>query len=119
MLAGLEDFKLGGLMEPEAVILATEEYRAAEDWLQRFLDSETTAIGKTQAKNIYERYKRWAEESKEYVQPERKFNDAMDNHGVESSKEHNRKMYHLTLKNHLENFMGTKGERMTDPREVL
>ncbi len=40
-LAGLEEYKLGGLMEPDGVIKATEDYRAAEDWLGRFMDSET------------------------------------------------------------------------------
>lgn len=123
MLAGLAEYRLGGLMEPEAVIAATDDYRKAEDWLQRFLDAETReAAGlaeRTQARAVYERYKHWAEEAREYVQSERRFNDAMDGHGVASSKTNNRKLYHLVLKDHLEIFTGTRGERVPEPEAVL
>jgi putative DNA primase/helicase len=122
MIAGLEDYKLGGLCEPEEVSMATESYRKSEDWLQRFLDSETTAAEKenqqTQAKEVYQRYKRWAEDSKEFVQPERKFNPAMDDHGVESVFFHNKKMYKLTLKIPEPMFAGM-GERVAQPEEVF
>ena len=121
-LAGLDEYRLGGLMEPAAVTAATDEYRKAEDWLQRFLDSETKeATGptdRTQAREVYARYKHWAEDAKEYVQSERKFNEAMEGHGVVSSKSNNKKFYHLVLKNILENFAG-RGERVPEPEEVL
>jgi putative DNA primase/helicase len=123
MLAGLEEYRLGGLMEPEAVVAATDDYRKAEDWLQRFLDAETREgagpAERTQARAVYERYKRWAEETREYVQSERKFNDAMDGHGVASSKANNKKLYHLVLKEYPENFAETRGERVPEPEEVL
>ena len=87
---------------------ATEDYRKAEDWLQRFLDTETTPSAnpsdRVQARKVYERYRRWAEEAKEYVQSERKFNEALEGHGVEFSKEHNKKLYHLTLRNPLADY---------------
>jgi putative DNA primase/helicase len=123
LLTGLEEYRLGGLMEPEAVTAATDDYRKAEDWLQRFLDSETRgaalATERTQARAVYERYKRWAEEAKEYVQSERKFNDAMEGHGEPSTKVNNKKLYHLVLKDHLQNFAGTRGERVAEPEEVM
>jgi phage/plasmid-associated DNA primase len=97
----------------------------AEDWLQRFLDSETrpatSATERTQAKEVYIRYKRWAEEAKEYVQSERKFNEAMEGHDVESSKTNNKKFYHLVLKDRLAMFAerhGMGNETMPSPEEV-
>jgi P4 family phage/plasmid primase-like protien len=108
MLKGLEDYRLGGLLEPEAVLNATEDYRKAEDWLQRFLDTETTPSAnpsaRVQARKLYQRYRRWAEEAKEHVQSERKFNEALESHGIEFSKEHNKKLYHLTLRNPLTDY---------------
>lgn len=101
MLAGLEEYKLGGLMEPKAVADATDEYRRSEDWLARFLDAETIAAAgpecRTQARDLYNRYKIWADDAKEYKQSERKFNDAMEGRKVESSKANNKKFYHLLL----------------------
>lgn len=123
MLDGLEDYRRDGLQEPAEIEKATDEYRAAEDWLQRFLDSETVVAAgpeqRTQARDVYSRFKTWAEEAKEYIQPERKFNEAMEAHGVESSKAHNKKLYHLMLRDRsLANFMG-RGERVPEPEEVL
>jgi putative DNA primase/helicase len=101
MLAGLEEYKLGGLMEPKAVIAATDDYRKSEDWLARFLEAETTPATspehRTQARDLYNRYKTWADDAKEFKQPERKFNEAMEAKDVEFSKVHNKKLYHLLL----------------------
>ena len=123
MLAGLEEYKLGGLMEPEAVLIATSEYRKSEDWLARFLDAETIpATGpqhRTQARDVYNRYKTWADDAKEYKQSERKFNDAMEARNVESSKLNNKKLYHLILRPSTGiGWMG-QGERVPEPEEVL
>jgi putative DNA primase/helicase len=123
MLAGLEEYKLGGLMEPEAVVVATSEYQKAEDWLARFLDEETIqATGpqhRTQARDLYVRYKTWADSAKEYIQTERKFNDAMTSKGAESSKDHNKKLYHLILRPSTSVGWAGRGERIPEPEEVL
>lgn len=119
MLAGLEEYRIGGLMEPDDVKAATEEYRAAEDWLQRFLDSETveTEGGVCQARKLYTRYKQWAEDAKEYCLSERRFADAMQDRGLKSKlhkKEGARCYEGLVLRDH---FAGIAGqcERMADP----
>jgi hypothetical protein len=41
MLAGLEQYRRHGLMEPDIVLNATEAYRGSQDWLNRFLDECT------------------------------------------------------------------------------
>ena len=66
MLDGLEDYRRDGLQEPAEIEKLLDEYRAAEDWLQRFLDSETVVAAgpeqRTQAETSYSRFKTWAEE---------------------------------------------------------
>ena len=78
-LAGLEEYRQNGLMEPDIVTGATEEYRSAQDWLSRFLEettepSETESVG---ARALYEKYKEWAHNVGESVLKEAKFADAM------------------------------------------
>ncbi len=94
-LSGTESFRKEGLMEPKDVLAATDEYRAEEDWLARFLDAEIerASNGRVQAKHMYERYKSWAERCKERVQTERKFNDYLKSRGTESRKLDGRKYY--------------------------
>jgi P4 family phage/plasmid primase-like protien len=117
-LAGLESFRRDGLMEPKDVLNATEEYRAAEDWLARFMESETATDpnGRIKARELFTRYKRWAEDSKEYVVNERRFNDAVKDHGIQSMKKDGRRLYlGIALRDHMADF----GRVMMDMGEVL
>jgi putative DNA primase/helicase len=121
MLAGLEEYRLGGLMEPQAVLVATDEYRKAEDWLARFLESETVQgpQHRTRARDVYARYKTWADDAKEFKQSERKFNEAMENKHAESTLSDGRKHYHLTLLPSTGLSWAGRGERTMDDTEVL
>jgi putative DNA primase/helicase len=100
-LQGLEDYQQAGIREPATVTRATAEYRTGEDSLTRFLQDETKAALNTtectQATAVYARFRLWAERKKEFLLTERKFNEAMDSHGVESSFPHNKKMFRLRL----------------------
>jgi putative DNA primase/helicase len=95
MIAGLEDYRAGGLRESEDITEATRNYRSGENWVEQFLDAETEeGPFVVQARDLYCRYKVWATESKEYVLSEKKFNGAIDEAGVKSSKSNtNKKMY--------------------------
>jgi putative DNA primase/helicase len=94
-LAGLASYRKDGLMEPKDVLAATEEYRSEEDWFSSFLESETakSPTATVQAKDLYNRYKSWAEAGKERVLSERKFNDQMKTRGMDFCKKDNRKFY--------------------------
>jgi hypothetical protein len=78
---------LGGLAEPDEVIVATGDYRKSEDWMDRFLDSEIERVdkelGRVQSRNLYGVYKMWAEDVGEYTLSERRFGDAMRDRGWE------------------------------------
>jgi putative DNA primase/helicase len=95
MIAGLEDYRAGGLRESEDVLEATRNYRSGENWAEQFLEAETeTGPFVTQARALYNRYKTWAADSKEYVLSEKKFNAAIDESGVKAHKSNtNKKMY--------------------------
>ena len=123
-LAGLEEYKLGGLMEPDGVIKATEDYRAAEDWLGRFMDSETVQDpnGTTQARVLYERYKSWTKDTNEFVMKERRFNEAMDDHQYKHTKRDNKKLYAcFRLRDPMEKFAEKYGrtEMVLDDPDVI
>ena len=120
-LAGLEEYKLGGLMEPDGVIKATEDYRAAEDWLGRFMDSETIQDpnATTQARMLYERYKSWTKDTNEFVMKERRFNEAMDDHQYGHTKRDNKKLYAgFRLRDPMEKFREKYGGNDTVPDDM-
>src|SRR6266853_4141325 len=85
-IEGLEEYHKHGLMDPEIVTKATEEYRGAEDMISRFLEEccEVSAAHDAPARKLYERYKEWAEDMKEYVLKERKFAEGMQEHDRKS-----------------------------------
>jgi phage/plasmid-associated DNA primase len=108
-------------MEPEGVSKATEDYRAAEDWLGRFMESETVqdANATTQARALYERYKSWTKDTNEFVMKERRFNEAMDDHGFEHTMRNNKKLYTgIKLRDHMENFSEKYGRLETVPDDL-
>jgi putative DNA primase/helicase len=111
-LQGLKDYQEYGLMEPAGVKEATEEYREAENWLSRFIDEnvEQKNGGYVSARNFYNRYRSWAEETKEKVRSERKFAEALQAKGYAASqktrrgKEQGRFYDNLELRNPLSGF---------------
>ena len=71
-------------MEPQVVMNATTEYRAEEDVLLRFIQSDYLELGekhKCGARDLYEVYQRWAKNNHEDELSERKFADGMKLHG--------------------------------------
>lgn len=83
-------FDLGcSVPKPKAVVRATEEYIKAEDWLGHFID-ERCLLGEKQTCSggaLYEAYRRWAEENKEYVRRSRDFSAELEKRGLERRKQ--------------------------------
>ncbi|MGI9360947.1 MAG: DNA primase family protein [Parasphingorhabdus sp.] len=84
MMEGLLDWRLNGLIEPEAVRLATSEYRDDSDDLGRFL-RECCALGedskdrpwRVRLSDLYALFEVWAEQTGSYVFTSRQFSKAM------------------------------------------
>lgn len=87
IIIGAENFIRNGfkLAFPDAVIEATEEYRQRENWLENFIDERcirepNARIG---ARELYQEYREWAEETGEYVRRENDFAVAMETAGYQ------------------------------------
>jgi putative DNA primase/helicase len=82
MVRGLVEWRKHGLMEPEEVKVATAQYRADEDVIQRFVNDECV-VGKgfeQPARPMWDRYEDWARRNHEPELSERKFAEAMKEH---------------------------------------
>jgi putative DNA primase/helicase len=82
MVRGLVEWRKHGLMEPEEVKAATATYRADEDLIVRFMNEEAS-VGNDEAaaRDVYNRYKDWVRDNHEGELSERKFAEAMKEHG--------------------------------------
>jgi putative DNA primase/helicase len=82
MIRGLVEWRKHGLMEPEEVKAATAAYRADEDLIVRFMNEEAS-VGNDEApaRDVYNRYKDWVRDNHEGELSERKFAEAMKEHG--------------------------------------
>ena len=87
IIQGAVNFTLDGfkLTIPDAVAMATEEYRSRENWLERFIDEccirePNARVG---ARELYTEYKVWAQEAGEYIHRESDFSDAMEKAGYQ------------------------------------
>jgi len=80
------------------------------------------SAGHVQARALYERYKCWVKETNGYQLKERRFNEAMDEHGYMSIKQHNKKLYTgFRLRDPREGFGERPGKSMEEeiPEDVL
>jgi phage/plasmid-associated DNA primase len=79
---GLVEWRKHGLTEPEEVKAATAAYRADEDLIVRFMNEEAS-VGNDEAaaRDVYNRYKDWVRDNHEGELSERKFAEAMKEHG--------------------------------------
>lgn len=73
---------------PDVVEEATEVYRGRENWVERFIDESCmrepgTKVG---ARDLYTRFKDWANETGEYVCREKDFSDAMEREGYRKNR---------------------------------
>lgn len=88
LLWGCLDWQEGGLRPPREVIVATADYRTAEDTIRRFLDECCVASGTSSAtaKALYTRYKGWCEETGERVVTQQMFGRKLTEHGFVSER---------------------------------
>lgn len=85
MVEGCKAWLQGGLAEPEAVRVATSEYRAAEDHMSGFLqECCTEQVGATvRSRTLFDCYKRYCEETGEQPTSQRKFGQALTERGFD------------------------------------
>lgn len=87
IIEGAVNFTLNGfkLTIPDAVAMATEEYRSRENWLERFIDERCIREpnARVGARELYTEYKSWATEAGEYIHRENDFSDAMEKAGYQ------------------------------------
>jgi putative DNA primase/helicase len=82
---GCGDWRLHGLAEPPAVQDATKTYRTEMDILGEFI-VDTCVIdpnAKSTAASLYDEYKQWCVENKEYAMSKRKFGSALKERGFD------------------------------------
>jgi putative DNA primase/helicase len=84
-LKGLADYLKFGMMYPEKVNAATQQYRESQDIIGQFLKAKCflDPVVSIRASDLYELYKMWAADAKEYILRERQFSEAMKKHGFE------------------------------------
>jgi putative DNA primase/helicase len=82
-LKGLADYLKFGMMYPDKVNAATQQYRESQDIIGQFLKAKCVInpVASIKSTDLYEIYKGWAADAKEYILKERKFGDAMKKHG--------------------------------------
>jgi putative DNA primase/helicase len=82
-LEGLAQWQVEGLQEPAVVKDATKEYRADQDVIGHFLDARCAKEAglESPARELYQAYKLWAEQTGEWVMNERFFSNALAERG--------------------------------------
>ena len=83
LLQGCLDWQAEGILEPEEVRVATENYRAEQDVVAGFL-GECCVTGdnkKAAAGDLYDSYRRWCQESREEPLSKRAFGLRLAEHG--------------------------------------
>ncbi len=97
IIQGAVDFTLSGfkLTFPDAVAMATEEYRSRENWLERFISERCIRefFNDTATTEIYTEYKTWAQDTGEYTRRESDFAEALEKAGYQKITPKNRKTY--------------------------
>ena len=88
-LAGCAAWQANGLQTPDVVTAAVDEYRADEDWLQRFIDDKDLVIGQggwLPNATITDLYRQWCNESGETPVGGKAFTAKFRTRGCEPSK---------------------------------
>jgi putative DNA primase/helicase len=87
-IEGTNIWEKEGLGEAEAVTLATNEYRSESDAIGLFLKEKTEKDLSSYyfKRDLFHRYKLWAEDAGEYLLSERYFNNAMKERGYQTAK---------------------------------
>jgi putative DNA primase/helicase len=84
-LEGLAQWHAKGLEEPAVVKDATHDYRTDQDVLAHFIATRCIEGSDVEspARDLYQAYKKWAEETNEYVVNERGFSNALSERGFQ------------------------------------
>lgn len=94
---GAVDFIKGGfkLVVPDVVAMATEEYQDRENWLENFINERCVREpnARVGARDLYNEYKRWAQDAGEYVRRETDFSAAMEAAGYQKIQPKNKKTW--------------------------
>lgn len=80
---------------PDAVEEATKAYRDRENWLERFIEECCVREpgARVGARDLYDCFKDWAQDTGEYVRRENDFSDVMGRAGYQKITPKNRKMW--------------------------
>jgi putative DNA primase/helicase len=94
-LKGLADCLKFGMMYPDKVNAATQQYRESQDIVGQFLRAKCFLEPNmsTRVTGLYLSYKNWAADTKEFVLKERKFGDAMRRRGFVVEHKHDGNHY--------------------------
>ena len=86
-LRGLADYLASGLMYPNKVIAETAEWRDDSDQLKNFIRDNCEVAGnyKVQSGMLYNAYKTWAAENKEFIVSSKDFRARVENVGYDSN----------------------------------
>ena len=110
IIQGAVDFTLNGfkLTFPDAVAMATEEYRSRENWLERFISERCIREpnARVGARELYTEYKTWAQDTGEYTRRESDFAEAMEKEGYQKITPKNKRTW-LGLRLDLANIYGS------------
>jgi putative DNA primase/helicase len=79
MLCGLKVYHEQGMMYPAKVREATSQYRESQDVIAQFIAAKCalSPYAETRFNDLYQAYKLWADNAREYKMPERKFSEAL------------------------------------------
>lgn len=80
LVEGAIKYQREGLEPPESVHTAVSEYRGQMDEVQAFLEDETVpdSLGRVSAKELYSRYRLWAQNNGEYMFSSKAFGQKMN-----------------------------------------
>jgi len=87
---GCLEWQRVGLRPPQAVTAATDAYMTAEDALGRWLDERTVkaANSRTASAELFQDWRRWAENAGEFVGPQKRFSQNLEARGFRPAKGH-------------------------------
>jgi putative DNA primase/helicase len=83
-IAGWIEYRRIGLSEPDAVLTATDQYKADSDAVGRFITDEcvtTSAVMKATTAQLFEAWQRWRAQEGAPEVSQKAFGQALDRHG--------------------------------------
>jgi putative DNA primase/helicase len=98
-IAGCLRWLESGLQPPENVVAATDQYRADSDTIGAFIEEACAPGGEVRASELYQAFRKWADENGEYVLTNTAFGRRLEDRGLVTRKSHGTKIrigIHLT-----------------------